>query len=240
MEPQWENLSPDLRIAVSLEHRFGTDAFLLSDFASAKRKDQVADLGTGCGIIPLLLYKMYHPKIIYGLEIQSAAVSLFSASVKACGLEGRVIPVLGDLREKALFPDTFDLVTCNPPYQKASHGIISPKTERSAARHELLATLKDVCFSAKRLLKTGGRLCICQRPERLCDAMEAMRQAGIEPKRLRFVAKEPGKAPWLFLLVGKKGVAPFLRVEPALYLYEGEALSPALLQIYRKEHRDEG
>ena len=240
MEPQWETLSPDLRIAVSLEHRFGTDAFLLSDFSLAKRRDRVVDLGAGCGIIPFLIYKMYCPKIIYGLEIQPSAFSLFSASVEASGLEEKVIPVLGDLREKVLSPDAFDLVTCNPPYQRASHGIHSPNGERSAARHELLATIEDVCKAAGRLLKTGGRLCICQRPERLCDAIEAMRKAGMEPKRLRFAAKEPGKAPWLFLLEGKKGASPFLRVEPTLYLYQGEEYTLELLQIYRKEQRDEG
>lgn len=229
-----EKLSDTLSICVTPDHKFGTDAFLLADFARARCRDKIVDLGTGCGIIPLILYKKFSPNIIYGLDIQPKAIRQFQHTVSFCHLEGKVIPLEGDLKEvKGLLPfDTFDIVTCNPPYKIADTGILSERNSHQIARHEILCTIFDVCRTASKLLKTGGKLCLCQRPERLADVITAMRENNIEPKRLRMVAKNEKTAPWLFLMEGKKGSAPYMDVDPTLTVMEGEGFTQEMLKIY--------
>ncbi len=231
----WESLGPSLSIRVSSVHKFGTDAFLLSDFASPRRKDLCCDLGTGCGIVPLLWFREDPPRLCYGVEVQKEAVDLLEQTVEKNGLAQQLIPVLQDLKELQSLPcGPLDLVTCNPPYQALQSGFLSQHDAQRIARHEVLCTIDDICAAAGRLLRFGGRLCLCQRPERLCDTLCAMRQAGIEPKRLRFVQQRAQTAPWLFLAEGKKGARPHLRIEPPL-LIEGEGgFSREVLKIYRK------
>ena len=115
--------------------------------------------------------------------------------------------------------------TCNPPYKAYQAGIESQLTAQKIARHEVLCNIYDICRSAKRLLRFGGRLCICNRPERLADCMDAMRQNGIEPKRLQFVAKAPDAQPWLFLLEGRSGGNPFLNVLPQRIVGDGSGVT---------------
>jgi len=236
-----EHLSEKIKICVSKEHRFGTDAFLLAAFSKARHKDKAVDFGAGCGIIPLLLYKMYGAGSIYGVELQEQGYRQFVQSVELSGLEDRVHPIWSDLKElKGKLPfDSFDLVTCNPPYQKAEHGFISPISAKATARHELGCTIDDVCKAASELLKTGGRLCICQRPERLADVICAMRNNRIEPKRLRFVAKTDKTAPWLFLIEGKKGAAPGMVAEATLQISGENGFSEELQAIYRLSDKEE-
>lgn len=232
----WEELSPSLSICVSSAHKFGTDAFLLSDFASPRRKDLCCDLGTGCGIIPLLWFRDEPPRLCYGVDIQKQAVMQLEHSVQKNGLEGRLFPLRADLKELSSLPcGPLDLVTCNPPYKAQGSGILSGMDAEKIARHEVLCTIDDVCGAAARLLRFGGRLCLCQRPERLCDTLCAMRRAGIEPKRIRFVQQRPDTSPWLFLAEGKKGSNPHMTVDPP-FLIEGEGgFSPELLRIYHKK-----
>lgn len=123
---------------------------------------------------------------------------------------------------------TADLVTCNPPYKAYQAGIESQLTAQKIARHEILCNIYDICRSAKRLLKFGGRLCICNRPERLADCIDAMRQNGIEPKRLQFVAKADDAQPWLFLLEGRSGGKPFLNVLPLRIVGDGSGVTTRL------------
>lgn len=225
-----------MEICVSPQHRFGTDAFLLADFASPRRIDRVCDLGTGCGIIPMLMSRREPPRQIYGVEIQPQAVEQLRLSLERSGLT-RIEPICADLN--ALWPEAplaaLDLVTCNPPYKAPGSGFESGDPAHRIARHEVLCTLEDVCRAGERLLKFGGRLCLCNRPERLADTVFAMKACGIEPKRLRFVSKTPKDAPWLFLMEGKKGGKPFMRVLPQLYVYtdQGE-FTGEMLQIYGK------
>ena len=122
---------------------------------------------------------------------------------------------LNDLKGKLPF-DAFDLVTCNPPYKAAGGGILSAEAPHQIARHELACTLDGVCAAAGKLLRTGGRLCICQRPERLADLICSMRAHRIEPKRVQAVAKDGSSEPWLILVEGKKGAKPSLRMLPTL------------------------
>ena len=223
-----------LHICVSHAHRFGTDAFLLAAFSRYQARDVACDLGTGCGIIPLVMERHMPPRQIYGLDIQPEAIRLLEQTVAENRLTN-LTPVLGDLR--TLWPDApleqCTLVTCNPPYKAKGAGMESAGDAARIARHELLCDISDVCGSAARLLRFGGRLCLCNRPERLCDVLCAMRSAGIEPKRLRFVAKHPDTAPWLFLVEGKKGAKPFLQVESTLAVRQGDGMTPELEAFYR-------
>ncbi|MEG1996393.1 MAG: methyltransferase [Oscillospiraceae bacterium] len=221
---------------MSKEHRFGTDAFLLSDFASPRKKDLVCDLGTGCGIIPLIMAKRFAPKKIYGVDIQPEAIEQFNLSLEKSVTQSEIVPICADL--KGLFIDEkseFDLITCNPPYKAENSGILSQMSAQQIARHEVLCTIDDICKTASTMLKYGGRLCFCQRPERLADVITSMKNANIEPKLLRFVAKCDGAAPWLFLIEGKKGSKPFMKVLPTLTMYDksGE-LTPEIKRIYSK------
>lgn len=238
-----EPLTGGIYVYSSEEHRFGTDAFLLADFAGWRRKDLVTDLGTGCGIIPMIMQRQDPPKRVWGVEIQPQGIKQFRLGIEKSGLsEENVTPVLSDL--KALPHDMpfgkCDLVTCNPPYKAYQAGIESSLTAQKIARHEVLCNIYDVCAAASRLLKFGGRLCICNRPERLADCMDAMRRSGIEPKRLRFVSKNPECAPWLFLLEGKKGSKPFMQVEPQLHVRTDGGDCEAVRRLYEPFAREDG
>lgn len=220
-----EQLGDTLYLAVSSAHTFGSDAFLLARFAgeALRAKDMVADLGTGCGIIAFLLYKNRRPRAVWGVDIQPAAIRQFEASLRYSAERGEdfsdiLRPLEADLTDlKGKLPfDTFDLVTCNPPYKAAGGGILSAESPHRLARHEIACTLDDVCAAAGKLLKTGGRLCICQRPERLADLICSMQAHQIEPKRIQAVAKDSSSAPWLILAEGKKGAKPSLRLLPTL------------------------
>ena len=236
----YELINGKLKICTSNEHKFGTDAFLLSDFAQVKRKDRCVDLGTGCGIIPLLWFREMEdaPQVAYGVDIQPQAIQQMKLTVEACDLQERLIPVEGDLKDLSpqLPADSFTLVTCNPPYKATNTGILNEADAHTIARHEILCNINDVCRAAARLLKFGGRLCICQRPERLLDTLGAMRNNKIEPKRLRFVQKKGDTAPWLFLVEGKKGSAPYMKVEPPFLIQakDSDENSDELRRVYRR------
>ena len=230
-----EQLDKNIFVCIDENHRFGSDAFLLADFANPRRKDYVCDLGTGCGIIPMVMCKRFSPKSIVGVDLQEDAIKLFSESILNSKVSTRLTPLLCDM--KTLQKDhqvngIFDVVTCNPPYKTSGSGILSDSSSDKIARHETACTIDDVCKTASNLLRFGGKLCICQRPERLPDVLNAMRQNGIEPKRLRFVAKNATKAPWLFLVEGKKGSKPFLQVEPLFVMYDGCEFSDDLKRVY--------
>lgn len=223
-------------IYVSRDCRFGTDAVLLADFASPKRIDKAADLCTGGGIIPLLWLCGDAPsQKIVGVEIQSECCELARMSVEANGDGGRFEIVQGDLREiaKLLPREQCSLVTCNPPFFAVGAGFANKTEGRSIARSEAMCNAADVCRAAKYLLKYGGRLCVCQRPERLTDVICAMRENGIEPKRLRMVQQRPGSEPWLILVEGRRGGRPGVRFLPVLMVEKADGrLSDEMRTIY--------
>lgn len=228
----FEDLGEGFYICVSDEHRFGTDAFLLADFAAPRKKDYVCDLCSGSGIIAVLMVRNFTPRHVTAVEIQTKAVEQMKLTAEKSHLENFEI-IGGDLKdfrpEKEL-----DLITCNPPYKLNNTGAKNQSEAVSIARHEMLCDINDVCRCAARSLKFGGRLCICNRPERLCDIMTAMRNNKIEPKRVRFVSKTPETAPWLVLVEGRKGGNPFLKVEPNLYTQdENGDYSKEMKRIYR-------
>lgn len=247
-----ETLGSGVELIISPEHSFGTDALLLADFASPKRRDLCIDLGTGCGILPLLFYRNGVRNDIYGLDIQERAVDQFTRSCERSRADN-VKPLLGDFKDftvegpnglkRAVPLGMFQVVTMNPPYKMAGRGILSKEASDQTARHETSCTLNDVCAAAAKLLNFGGRFCLCNRPERLADAMEACRAYGLEPKRLRMVQKNAGSRPWLFLLEGRLGGKPFLDVLPPLLIQdESGQESDELLRIlgeYREPENQE-
>lgn len=230
-----EYLGGGITVAVSNEHTFGTDAVLLADFASPNKNDTVCDMGTGCGIIPMLLLRNSKGKHFTGVEIQQNGYEQALESVRLSKAEDKVNIIRGDIKNiKALLPHgTFNVVIMNPPYKASNGGIESQGESARIARHEVACTVDDVTAAAAHLLNFGGRLCLCNRPERLCDTIVSMRNAGIEPKRLRFVSKKPDSAPWLFMIEGKKGAKPFMKVEPTLALYDDKnELCEEVIKIY--------
>ena len=233
MEYKFEKLTEKITVCASSDHRFGTDAFLLADFSGYRRKDIACDLGTGCGIIPLIMQKKQPPAVTYAVDIQEGAIEQLRLGLERSETEG-IIPVCADLRElwDGAPLDRCDLVTCNPPYKAVNAGFESVIDAQKIARHEIMCNIDDVCRAAERLLKFGGRLCVCNRPERLADVISAMKNHNIEPKRLRFVSKNPDEAPWLFLIEGKKGSKSFMKVEKQLYIRSGGGFSDELRRIY--------
>lgn len=236
-EYNFEKLSDSIEICVTKDHKFGTDAFLLSDFAGVQRNHKAADFGTGCGIIAMLWFRFGEgPKEAYCIDIQEKAIEQLNITIEKSQLEDRITAVHGDLKDiKKLVPcEYFDVITCNPPYKANKAGIISEMPSEKIARHETMCNIDDVCRAAATALKFGGRLCICQRPERLADVLEAMRRNRVEPKRVRFVQQKGDTAPWLFLVEGKKGSKSFMKVEKPLIMKDGEGYSEEVLKIYGK------
>ena len=221
-------------IYVSPHHTFGTDAVLLADFAKAKRNDKAVDLGTGCGIIAFLMLRDNNCESAFGVDISPEAIELAKKTKQEMNFH-KFTPVLSDLKDlKGKVPFGCNtLVTCNPPYKANDTGIKNPDNIKSVARHEVECTLEDIIGVSARLLQTGGRLCMCQRPERLPEMMELMRKYKVEPKRLRLVCKCVGTSPWLVLLEGRRCGNPALTIEPTLYIEDGNGnFSKEMIDIY--------
>ena len=230
-----EGLSKNISVIVSPQHTFGTDATLLANFAAPKKKDRACDMGTGCGIIPLIWCRKETPASITALDIQEKACAQLKRSVEMNRLEERISVVNCDLRRlKGVLPfGAFDLVTMNPPYKAVRAGLESMDEAQRIARHEVACTVYDAANAASMLLNYGGRFCICHRPERLTDVLDAMRKANLEPKRLRFVCQREGEAPWLLLAEGKKGGKPNITILPALIVEDKHGnYTPEMEKIY--------
>ena len=224
MEYSTEILYNKTSIYCSRAHRFGTDALLLARFARPRRGERAADLCSGCGVVALEWHDQGHRGPCLALELQPEASALLAAAVADQGI-GHIRPVCADLRAWRCGPDEagrYDLAACNPPYFAA--GPVSPDPARAAARHEGCCTIEDVCAAAFRLLRAGGRLAVCHRPERLAEVLAVMRQSRLEPKRLAFVRSRPGQTPWLFLVEGQKNRRTGLKLEPDVLVSAGAAL----------------
>lgn len=200
---------------------FGMDAVLLSGFAKAKPGSRVLDLGTGTGIIPLLLLAKTQAEKITGLEIQPESADMARRSVAMNGLKQQIEIVTGDIREaKTLFgASVFDVVTSNPPYMIADHGLRNPTDEKTIARHEVLCTLEDVISQASAVLKPGGHFYMVHRPFRLAEIMTLMCACRLEPKRMRLVYPYADKEPVMVLIEGVRGGNPRMSVEKPLIIY---------------------
>lgn len=217
---------------------FGMDSILLSDFAKEMRHHaKVLDLGTGTGIISILLCGKTDLKKVIGVEIQKEVAEMASRSIQLNDLQDKFeiinenILNLNNIYKK----QSFDVIVTNPPYKKKNTGIINEKEKKIISRHEITANLEDFIKIAKDLLKDNGEFYMVHRPERLVDILNLMRKYKIEPKILRFVYSDKNKEPKLILIKGVKNGKPFLKVEKNLYIYdENGKYTEEILKIYHK------
>ena len=196
----------------------GTDSFALAYFARPARGDRVCDLGSGTGLLGTLLLAREDSLTVENVELSAPAAALARRTFSENGWERRAAFRTGDLRDVSVLPPpgSVDYVISNPPYFPAGSGASAEGEARRNAREECTCTLDDVCAAAKRVLRYGGRFALVHRTERLTDVLCAMRESGIEPKRLRFLAKSAVSAPSLLLVEGKRGGKSGLVIEPPL------------------------
>ena len=200
---------------------FGMDAVLLSGFAQVKEGEVAVDLGTGTGIIPILLEAKTKGKHFTGLEIQEEVAEMAGRSVRLNQLENRVDIVRGDIKEASrLFGKaSFDVVTSNPPYMNDNHGLKNPELPKAIARHEVFCTLDDVCREASLLLKSGGRFYMVHRPHRLAEIITALKTYKLEPKRMKLVHPFVDKEANMVLIEAVRGGRSMMKVEARIIVY---------------------
>lgn len=201
---------------------FGMDAVLLSGFAEAAEGEKVLDLGTGTGIIPILMAAKTGAEHLTGLEIQPEVADMAKRSVELNYLTGKIDIVTGDIKDALeLFgASSFDVITTNPPYMIADHGLVNPDEAKAIARHEIKCTLEDVISVAARVVKPGGRFFMVHRPFRLSEIFVLMSQYKLEPKRMRMVYPYIDAEPNMVLIEGVRGGKPRLSVENPLIVYK--------------------
>lgn len=217
--------------------RLSTDSVMLADFVNVKKARRCLDLGSGAGVLCVLLAAKAPDMCITGIELQEDWAELSRVNLKENGMDSHVDIITGDLRQQVrLLPaGSFDLVVSNPPYFSVNSGYSAPDESRAAARDERSCTLWDVCFAAGWALRWGGSLCIVHRPERLSEIFCSMTANGIEPKRLREVCPKAGRAPSLVLVEGRRGGKSGLSFEPPLILTDDNGLDSAeARRIYRR------
>lgn len=214
---------------------FGMDAVLLSGFAKVHSGERVLDLGTGTGIIPILLEAKTEGTHFTGLEIQEESADMARRSVMINQLEDKIDIVVGDIKEaSSIFGmASFDVVTCNPPYMNHSHGIVNPDSSKAIARHEILCTLEDVIRETAKLLKPKGRFYMVHRPFRLVDIISICSKYKLEAKRMRLVYPYVDKEPNMVLLECVKGGGRNLIIEAPLIVYKEPGIyTDEILKIY--------
>ena len=201
---------------------FGMDAVLLSSYAKIRNRELALDLGTGTGILPILLEAKNEGEHYTGLEIQEESADMARRSVSHNGLEDKIDIVTGDIKEASgIFgAASFHVITTNPPYMIGEHGLKNEKEALYIARHEALCTLDDILRESARLLKPKGRFYMVHRPFRLPEILAKMSAYGIEPKRMRLVYPYIDKEPNMVLLEGLRGGRPRMQVEPPLIVYQ--------------------
>ena len=204
--------------------RFGTDAVLLADFARAKKGDRIADVGTGTGVLPLLLSARAENTTFDAFEIQPAVADMAARSVRINGLNSRIRIHCADCRDaaKLIGHECCHLVVTNPPYTAHGAGLVSPEETRAVSRSDSQCSLDAWMAACGRLLKNGGRICCVFPAPRFLELCDAMRGAKTEPKRVRFVAARETSAPKLVLLEGLKGGRPGLHFEPLLITHAAD------------------
>jgi tRNA1Val (adenine37-N6)-methyltransferase len=217
---------------------FGIDAVLLASFAVIKKKDKVIDLGTGTGIIPILVYGKYSPKEIIGIEIQKDVAEMAERSIHLNKLQDIIKIYNGDIKDSPslLGVNGFDIVLSNPPYKKANTGLLNPEDTKAISRHEVLIKLDELVYSAARLLREGGKFYMIHRPERLKDIILSLDKNNFAPKRLRFIHSRAGDKPSMLLVEAVKSGGDFLKIEEPIYVYnEDGTYTDEILRMYGRE-----
>lgn len=214
---------------------FGMDAVLLSGFVEVYKGEQVLDLGTGTGIIPILLEAKTEGKHFIGLEIQEYSADMAKRSVLLNDLQEKVEIVCGDIKtvSKRFGKSVFDVVTTNPPYMNEAHGLKNPNTAKAIARHEILCTLEDIVREAAAVLKPGGRFYMVHRPRRLIEIIRILSAYQLEVKRMKPVYPSIEKEANMVLLEAVRGGRPLMRMEEPIIIYESPGVySKEIYEIY--------
>ncbi|HEA67467.1 MAG TPA: tRNA1(Val) (adenine(37)-N6)-methyltransferase [Desulfobacterales bacterium] len=216
-------------------YRFSIDAVLLAYYARPRPDDKIIDLGTGCGIIPVILaYR--HPGItLYGIEVQKTLAEIATLNAKENRMSDRITIIEKDLKllESQMVSGPVDLVVSNPPYRRVRSGRINSDRQRAIARHEITATLLDVVQAAHRVLRNSGRLVMIFPAERIIDLIFQMRSSSIEPKHLQMVYSDIDMGATLVLIEGRKGGRPGMKVAPPLTIYHQDgSYTDAVLKMF--------
>lgn len=218
---------------------FGIDSILLSDFASEIKKEcKVIDLGTGTGIIGIMLCAKTELSKMIGVEVQKEVYDMAKRSIKLNNLQDKFEIINDNIKnlENILEIGTFDAVVTNPPYKKIGTGLINENEKKLISRHEITANLEDFIKMSAKLLKDKGNFYMVHRPDRLVDIIELLRKYKLEPKKIRFVEPSIGKEANLLLIKATKNAKPFLKIEKTLYVYkENGEYTEEILKIYNKE-----
>ncbi len=224
-------------------YRFSVDALLLYCFVNVKHAENIADLGTGSGIIGLLLGRKYSDAKVMLVELQESLYILAEKNIIMNGLEDRVKVVLADIKDikKKIPPRQYDLVVSNPPFRKPTTGLLSIGEEKAVARHELRLELIDLTAAASHLLKARGRFCMIFHPERLFEVIDTLRKNRLEPKRLRFVHNDIKATSKIVLIEAVKDGRAGIKVENPLFMYneKGEYTSE-VSEMYGKHQSETG
>lgn len=214
---------------------FGIDAVLLSDFCNVRRNENVLDIGTGTGIIPILLTAKTEGKHFTGLEIQEESAEMAGRSVIMNDLQDKVTIVTGDINDakELLQYCSYDVVTCNPPYMIDNHGIKNFDEPKTIARHEIKCTFDDIVRESSKLLKANGRFYLVHRPFRLVEIFNTFTKYGLEPKKMRMVQPFANKEPNMVLIEALKGGKGGITVEPPLIVYKEQSVyTDEIYEIY--------
>lgn len=205
---------------------FGVDAVFLSNFVTVKRGGRILDLGTGTGIIPILLAAKTEAAHITGLEIQKESAEMAARSVQLNGLEERITITEGDIKEAAdiFSAASFDVITSNPPYMTHEHGLENAYEPKNIARHEILCNLEDVVRAAARLVKPGGSFFMIHKPFRLAEIFGILMQYKLEPKRMRLIYPYVEKEPTMVMIEAVRGGRSRIKIEPPLIVYQEKGI----------------
>ena len=203
---------------------FGMDAVLLTNYCDIKNNSKIVDLGTGTGIIPILLSGKRNYSKAYGIEIQSEVAEMAKRSVTLNSLQEKIEILNIDLKNTLdyLEANSFDAVISNPPYKLNNSGIINAEDKKAISRHEIMCTLEDVISTASQLLKQYGRFYMVHRPDRLADIICLLRKYKLEPKQIRFVHPRAAAKPNMILIRASKNGNPELKFDAPLYIYDDE------------------
>lgn len=218
---------------------FGIDSVLLSDYAKNIKKDSIVmDIGTGTGIISLLLSKKSKAKKIYGIEIQEDVADMAKRSVVLNNLEEKIEIINKNIKEinTVLKNNSFDAIVTNPPYKKINTGLLNKEKKQLISRHEIECTLEDIVKISYKLLKSKGEFYMVHRAERLVDIMYILRKNKLEPKNIRFVHSKEKEKPNLILIRCVKDASEFLKIDDPLIIYKNDgSYTDEILEIYNKK-----